>query len=163
MSALVTPPLDFEQIREQWSKYELNDRSVLKVKIVLTRVTKSPAPLLAGTTTAQPSPPQAQYSADFQHMVVILSNERGQPDSTTRTQEDVAAHIVRDNIRFRTVEQDWNEYLTDDNVRILIQPLVMRVAKTSLFNAKGEPIYHVEIQATIQIRPPGAPTPPLPQ
>ncbi|MGD0328833.1 MAG: hypothetical protein ABSB40_00130 [Nitrososphaeria archaeon] len=155
MSVFIAPPLDFEQIREQWNKYELADGTFLKVKIVLTRVTRSAAQ--AGVNT--PSP----ISADFQHISIILTNERGQPDTTVRTPQDIASHIVRDNIRFRTVEQDWSEYLTDDNVRILIQPLVMRVAKTSLFNNKGEPIYHVEIQATVQIQPPDTSSPPQQQ
>jgi len=47
----------------------------------------------------------------------------------------------------------------DDGGRIRIQPMLSRVDKTSRFDTKGEPIYLVQIQATIQITPP----PPPPQ
>jgi hypothetical protein len=156
MSAtFIPPPLDFEQIREQWAKYELADASILKVKVIVTKVVKASAEQLQATPS-----PSSTYNIDFQNIIILLTNERGPPDATMHSPQDILVHIIRDNIRFRTVEQDWNEYLTDDNARILIQPLVMRVAKSSFFNNKGEPIYYVETQATMQIRAPGTPLPP---
>ncbi len=159
MSATFTaPPLDFEVVRETWAKYELGDGSILKVKVTVTKVVKVSAAGQLPTTPPSPS----TYNIDFQNTTVLLTNERGPPDTTVHSPQEIASHIIRDNIRFRTVEQDWNEYLTDDNARILVQPIVMRVAKTSFFNNKGEPIYYVEIQGNIQIRPPGGSTPALP-
>lgn len=40
--------------------------------------------------------------------------------------------------------QDWNEYVADDGARVRIQPIVMRIAKTSTYSNRGEPIYLVE-------------------
>jgi hypothetical protein len=62
--------------------------------------------------------------------------------------------ITQDDIRFTTVSQDWNEYVDDNGTRIRIQPMIMRVAKTSRYDAKGFPLYYVDMQGTLQIRPP---------
>lgn len=68
--------------------------------------------------------------------------------------QKLQASIIQDDIRFTTISQDWNECIDDNGARIRIQPMVMRVAKTSRYNARGEPVYWVEIQPTIQIRQP---------
>lgn len=156
ISRASTPPLDFEQLREQWSKYEISDGAVLKVKIVLLKVFRKAQPVI-GSTSATAS---STYGVDLQTITVITTNERGQQDTKPRLPQEVAAHIVKDNLRFRTVEQDWNEYLTSNNIRILVQPMVMRVGKSSFFDGRGEPLYHVEIQGTVQIQPPKTSPPP---
>jgi len=157
MSKFIRPPLDFEVIREIWNKYELSDNSFLKVKIVLTSVRKGE--VQQQQEVAKPSA-QSKYPFDFQVITVFLSEERGQPDMKTYSPQELKASIVGDDMRFRTMEQDWNEYLTDNNIRIKIQPLIMKVAKTSKFNSRGEPVYWVEINITVQIQPPS--TPPTP-
>jgi hypothetical protein len=55
------PPLDFTVVREDWCRYDLADNSILKVKIILTRPLRT----------------QQTYSVDFQHVFVVLTNERG--------------------------------------------------------------------------------------
>jgi hypothetical protein len=157
MSTFIRPPLDFEVIREIWNKYELADNSILKVKIVLTSVRKGEVQQQQEAT--KPSA-QSKYPFDFQVITVFLTGEHGQPDTKIYSPQELKASIIRDDISFRTVEQDWNEYLTDNNIRIKIQPLIMKVAKTSKFNSIGEPIYLVEQNITVQVKPPSTtPTP----
>ena len=138
MSTFVRPPLDFTVVREDWCRYDLADNSILKVKIIVTRTFRT----------------QESYSVDFQHVIVVLTNERGTPDTHVYTPQELQASIIQDDIRFTTSSQDWNEYVTDDGTRIRIQPMVMRVAKTSRFDPKGVPQYMVEVQGTMQVRPP---------
>ena len=52
--------------------------------------------------------------------------------------------------------QDWNEYVTDDGARIRVQPLLVRVSKTSKFDAKGQPVYTSDINLTVDVKPPGS-------
>ncbi len=112
--------------------------------VILTRVTK--------TQTAQPSgQPQISYSCDFQHVFAVLSNDKDNPDSSIHTPQQIQNAIIQDDLRFNTEEQEWNEYIADDGARIRIQPTVLRVAKTSLRDNRGYPIYSVSINATLDI------------
>ena len=142
MSTFRKPPLDYTVVREHWSRYDLADSSILKVKIVLTRVFRE----------------DRNYSVDFQNIFVVLTNERGQPDTRRYAPAELQQSITNDDMRFTTVSQDWNEYVDDNGTSIRIQPIVMRVAKTSKFDAKGFPVYIVEMQGTVRVRPPSPTT-----
>jgi hypothetical protein len=134
----VKPPLDFTVVREDWSRYDLADNAILKIKISLNRI----------------SIENGKHDLNLNTVFLVLSNERGEPDTRNYSATELQSAIIQDDIRYRTVTQDWNEYVADDGTRIKIQPMVMRVAKTSKFNTKGEPIYWVDTQGTVQIRPP---------
>lgn len=138
MSTFVKPPLDFIVVKENWGRYDLSDGAILKVKIILTRIHKN------GNT----------YSTDFHPINLVLSNELGQPDSKRYTPAELQAAVIQDDMGFNTISQDWNEYVADDGTRVKIQPVIMKIAKTSKFNNRGERVYLVDIQATIQIKPP---------
>jgi len=158
MAAFATPPLDFDVLREIWNKYELQDRSVLKVKIVLTKVTKVEA-----QSAPHGSEPSQTYSFDTQHIVLVLTNERGPTDSRTYSSAELGAAITKSDIRFTTIAQDWNEYVVDDGARIKLQPVLLNVSKTSKFDNKGLPVYVTNINTTVQIKPPGGQPPALTQ
>jgi hypothetical protein len=157
MSTFVRPPLDFDVLKEIWNKYELQDHAVLKVKIVLTMVVK------AETQTAPSgSPPLQPYNVDFQSIIIVLTNERGPPDTRTYSQAELNSAITKSDIRFTTITQDWNEYVVDDGARIKVQPVLLGVSKTSKFNNKGLPIYVTNVSINVQIKPPGTQLPSVP-
>ena len=133
MTEFVRPPLDFIVAREDWCRYNLSDNAILKVKIVLSRVYKQ----------------QGQLYSDFQPIHVILTNERGSPDSNIKSMEELHSSIVKD-IRFTTISQDWNEYVVDDGTIIKIQPIVTKILKTSKFDPKGFPIYLCDIHGNMR-------------
>lgn len=55
------------------------------------------------------------------------------------------------------MHQGWNGYVADHGTRVTIQPL-MRVARTSLFDIKGEPIYWADVQRNVNVTPPNPTT-----
>jgi hypothetical protein len=55
------------------------------------------------------------------------------------------------------MHQDWNGYVADHGTRVTIQPL-MRVARSSLFDNKGEPIYWADVQGNVNVTPPNPTT-----
>jgi hypothetical protein len=77
MSSFVAPPLDFTVVKEDWSRYDIVDNAILKVKTVLTRVFKN----------------QSNYSVDFQNIVVLLTRERGTPDTHFYTPTELQAAV----------------------------------------------------------------------
>ena len=136
------PLLDFDVVKEPWNKYELSDRAVLKTKLVLTKIMKEHLGNLANA-----------YAIDFQNFAVILTDERGQLGTRIYSREELQASIVEDNIKCDPISEEWNEYAVNDGGQIRIQSKVIRVAKTSLFDLNGKPIYWVESNQIPEIKP----------
>lgn len=155
MAESIRPPLDFEVVKEIWNRYELADNTILKVKVILTAVRKTDPSRAAEKNT------KGGYAMDFQNIVVLLTNEEGPPDPKAYSPHDLQAAIVRDDIRYTTMSQEWNEYITDDGGKIRLQPLLLRVNKTSKFDAKGHPVYTTEMNINIDVKPPGSSRVPL--
>jgi|ERR1700730_4136895 hypothetical protein len=138
----VAPPLDFDVVREVWNRYELADNAILKSRVILTEVIK--------TTLTN----QASYSFDFHPVNVVLTRERGTPDNHSYSPQELQQAITREDVRYTTQSEEWNEYVSDDGARIRVKATVVRVSKTSRFNAKGEPIYFVESSTMVSVKPP---------
>lgn len=62
--------------------------------------------------------------------------------------------IVKDDVRYNTLSEEWNEYVLDDGARVRLKLTVTRIAKTDKYNREGEPILIVETGGMAQIRPP---------
>ena len=138
MDSFLRPPLDFTVSREDWCRYDLSDGSILKVKLIATKIRKK----------------NSTYNVDVQNIIVVLSNERDQPDSKAYSPLELQQSITHD-LRYTIIIQDWNEYVVDDGANIKVQPIVTKVAKTSKFDLHGDPIYLVNVQGNVVIEPPG--------
>jgi len=152
MSKFVSPAMDFDVVKEHWNKYQLSDGCLLKIKIVMTNVTRA---------TGQSKAEKQNYTFDVQNITVALTNERGPSDANNYGPAELARSIAKDDMRFTTVAQDWNEYVVDDGARIRIQPILLKVSKTTKFNNKGVPVYTTDINMNVQIKPPGSQLPDL--
>ncbi|HEX9320249.1 MAG TPA: hypothetical protein VF884_15045 [Nitrososphaeraceae archaeon] len=138
------PQLDFDVIKEPWNKYQLiSDDAILKTKLVITRIRKK----VLGDN-------KGEYGFDMQPIVVVLSDEIGAPDSKNYTAQEIQAAIVKDDLRYDTVTEEWNEYVIDDGSRLRIKSTVTRVAKTSLFDNMGTRQYYVEFNNIAQVKMP---------
>jgi hypothetical protein len=133
MDSFLRPPLDFIVLREDWCRYDLSDDSILKIKLIATKIRKN-----------------AHYNIDIQNIIVVLSNERGPPDSKAYTPAKLQQSITRD-IGYTTITQDWNEYVVDDGANIRVQPKVTKVSKTSKFDLNGDPVYLVNVQGNVAV------------
>jgi hypothetical protein len=137
------PQLDFDVIREPWNKYQIADGAFLKTKLVITRIRKR-----------QTSDNKADYSFDMQPILVILSDELGTPDPKNYSPEELQATVVKDDIRYDTISEEWNEYVIDDGSRLRIKSTVTRVGKTSLYGNDGTPQYWIESNQIAHVRTP---------
>lgn len=138
--------LDFDVVKEPWNKYELADGTIVKIKAVVMRVRKQQT-TEAGKTTVN-------YNFDLQTLAVSISEEKGAPDTRVYTPADLQGAVVKSDIRYTTVSEEWNEYVTDDGARIRLKVTLTRVSKTSLFDKNGDPIYVVENGVLANVRPP---------
>ena len=142
-------PIDFDVVKEPWNKYELTDGTVVKTKVVLTKLGKT---ILEGN--------KANFQIDVQVVSVILvpTELRGTPDTHVYSPQELQASIEKAEMRYTTLAEEWNEYVVDDGTRIRVKSTVTRIAKTTKYDKNGELIYLVETNNLVQIKSPRAQT-----
>jgi hypothetical protein len=136
MSADQYKEYDFEILREPWNKYELEDGSYIKARYILTKYKKT-EPDAQGRT---------KYQAEFQTLTVVYNvpeSLKGPPVAEQFSQEQLQQSIERE-VSYKTMEEEWNEYIADDGTKIRVKDTVTRVSRTKLRDAQGNPIYWVE-------------------
>ena len=140
-------PLDFEVTSEPWNKYEVNDGTILKFKYVMKTIFR----------TMKDN--KANYTGEGQPLSVVIptDNLRGEPDKNTYNTEQLKASIEKDEMSYRTVAEEWNEYRVDDGAVLRIKATVMKVSRTTKYDKNGNPIYLVDNNIMIQVRPPKIP------
>jgi hypothetical protein len=141
-------PLDFDVDREPWNKYEVSDHTTIKTKYVITKVTKVS------------SGGQTNYRIDGQTLTTVLnmSGEKGPADNKIYNPEELKSEIKFPNMRYTTIAEEWNEYRVDDGAVIRLKATVSAVAKTNRFDLNGDPIYLIDNNVMLQVRPPQSPS-----
>lgn len=141
-----TPPpmheIDFRVVKEEYTRYLLEDRTLLKVKIPAIKMIESDTvdhtgyPVIGVNTT---------------NIVCAIV-----PEHMKKKPTDTGVGHSLDNpaeIDFSMTEEVWQEYHTKDGYRVLIKPVVTKVHKYNNYNEFGEPIYSVgNIQKILDIK-----------
>lgn len=144
MSITASPmgEIDFQVVKEEYTRYLLADRTLLKVKIPATKMIESDRidatgyPSIAVNTTSI--------------VCAIVPEHLKKEPSSTGINPSVDRPIGVD---FSMTEEVWQEYHTKDGYKILVRPVVTKVLKYEKYNAFGEPIYSVgNIQQIIDIK-----------
>jgi len=139
--------LDFDVIREPWNMYELRDGSILKTKHILTGVRKY----------EKEGGRRKGYDIRGQTINIthyVPEDMKGPPSEKPYTPEELKSSIVEEDMGYTTLMEEWNEYAIEDGAKIRIKHTVSRVSKTNKYNGDGEPIYLVEGDTLIKIKPP---------
>ena len=137
---------DFDVLREPWNKYELEDGSYIKSKYVLTKFIK----------TEPDAQGKAKFGVEGQSLTVVYNaplSLKGTPSSAKRSSEDIKSSIERE-LNYKTIQEEWNEYIIEDGTKIRIKDTIARVSRTKLKDARGDPIYYVEHSTLVQGTPP---------
>lgn len=135
--------IDFEIIKEPWNKYQVSDNSVLRTRTILKKVER----VIDGK--------KISFTMDAQTITVIDADPalKGTPNKNPVTPQEAQASIEKDDMRYDTLAQEFNEYLLDDGTKIKIYTNVTRISRSSLKDAKGDPVYNVSSSNSIEIKP----------
>ena len=137
MSSYELKEVDFRVIKEDFSRYMLEDGTTIKIKIVLRRVFFSPI------NTPEGYPTDSAY--DTANAAVGVSV----PQKLKRSPSSEPFNPLVDKgeeINFREQEINEQEYVTDNGFRIFIKPIITKVFRYNKYNQLGEPIYNVMSQ-----------------
>ena len=136
--------LDFKVVNEEWSQYELEDGSLLKMKLVLVNILQK-APV--GKKTYE-----GLFSSENVIGVHSPKRLRG-PPGRKYTVDELKKHIIERNLKFRqTVDGGWNEYETGNTI-IQFRNVLKSVDKTSLFDSAGMCSYLVNLETMVISKP----------
>ena len=135
---------DFEVVREPWNKYELMDGSIIKSKFVLKKI------------DSYVDNNKGKFNIDGENIVVVYADPslKGSPDKRIYPPAELKKSVVKDDMRYSILFEEWNEYLMDDATRIRLKTTVTKVSRTDKHDKSGDPIYLVDNNAMMNIKKP---------
>ena len=136
--------IEFEIIKESWNKYQLQDNSVLKTRIVLKSVRR---------TTKENA---AQYLVDTQTFTIVYADPtlRGNANPNRVSNHEILSSMEVEDMHYDGLAQDSNEYKLDDGTKIKIHNNIASISRSSLKDRHGDPIYSVVSSNQMLFRPP---------
>jgi len=135
--------IDFEIIKEPWQKYQISDGSVLRVRTILKKVER----VMEGD--------KIHFNVDGQTLTVIHADPalKGTKNDRPIGKNEIQKSIDKDDMRYDTLAQEFNEYILDDGTKIKIYTNITNISRTKLFDRTGDPVYVVSNSTTMDIKP----------
>lgn len=136
-------PIDFDVLKEPWIKFEISDGSILKVRTILKKVERVTKEGKLG------------FNIDAQTITIIHAEPslKGPPSKKSYSKEEIQKAINKDDMRYNTLVQEFNEYVLDDGSKIKIITNVMKISRTKLYDKTGDPVYFINNSITMDIKP----------
>jgi hypothetical protein len=141
MSTVDLKEVDFCVIKEDYSRFVLNDETVIKAKIVVRKIFVSPI------NTPEGYPIQTAFDATNVVVAKVPASLRRTPSNEPlNLQIDKGEEIphLKDDPR----EQ---EYITDNHFRITVRPVLTKVFRYRKYDLFGDPVYNVSLQQITNI------------
>lgn len=129
---VVQQEIEIKNSKENWSYYDLDDGTVLKIKTILISVYD------AGKD------PQGNPSINLQTANVIGATPQTDPFEPCDEKKDIQFKEKHDN--------PWNEYTLDNDYVLMLKPTITQVDRTGNHDLRGIPLYIIQSQVTAKIK-----------
>lgn len=141
MSSAELTEVDFSVIKEDYSRFILDDGTRIKAKIVVRKI----------FTSIQISPEgyPMQTAFDVIHIAVAKVPENLKKDPSP--QPVISQNEVGEEIRSIKEEILEQQYDTEDGFRITIKPVLTKVFRYDKYDMFGDPMYSVSLQQITNI------------
>ncbi len=127
---------DFVILKEDWSRYRIDDGSIMKVRVAVIDIYRS-------IQTSNTGYPELQYISQNLVSVIVPEKLRGIPSiQPVDTQNDIPEEL-----RFEELEIKDQEYITPDGFKIIIKPVLQKIFEYNKFNGTGEPVYQATMHS----------------
>ena len=140
MSTAIPPvkEVDFMVLKEDWSRYLLNDGTELRVRIVVRKIIE----------TGMGEMGYPNLAIESMNAVSAMCPDRMKRPPSTSFNPQTDPYIE---IKFTTREENWQEYQTTSGYKLLVKPVLVKVFKYEKYNNIGEPIYNTSIQSILNV------------
>ncbi len=134
--------IDFEIIKEPWNKYQISDNSILKTRTILMKVLR------------KMNDDKPEFSIDAQTLTIINADSSlsGSPNTKQHSPEDISRTIDKEDMRYDTLSQEFNEYILDDGTKIKIYTNVTKISRSRLHDQNGDQIYGIDSSNQMEIK-----------
>lgn len=130
--------LKFEVVNEPWNEYELEDGTVLRVKVVVAGVFKEDG---------------EKFSIAHMSVFGVVPEAKylGAPSPPLKQDEKLQKFIEAEDLKFTQLTDQWNEYdLPSEHIRLSIKGVLVSVSRTSKHDEKGIPVYETNVQLVVK-------------
>jgi hypothetical protein len=125
--------IDFEILREPWSKYRLQDGTLLRVKNPVLHVYKS-------SENDQQGLPNYRTAGASWMSTMIPKELYGSPsEKKAIDSKDTTCEMT-----FAIISEDWCDYKASDGMILKVKTEVTRIRKSMEYNEDGEPVYFAD-------------------
>jgi len=133
--------MDFVVLSEDYSRYLVQDGTILKVKIVVKKILGSPV------LTPQGYPAALGLDSINAIAAIIPPHLKGKPSKEPWN----PARDVGEELKFEPQEEKWQSYMTTQGFKVSVKPVVTKIIKYGKYNNFGEPIYAATVQSITNI------------
>jgi hypothetical protein len=145
--------IGFQIKREDWDMIRLEDKTIIKARIMLASV------LMEGkledeivkTQTGQKPKLKFTFVPKIEYAVEPPQELRGDRDERSYTQEQLGSCVVHRDMDFETVRSSWNVYELENGITMKIRYSLIKIDKTSKYDSGGMPIYMINASADVKI------------
>jgi len=135
--------IEFDVIKENWTKYQLRDDTVLRVRIAVLKVVEE--------GIGEVGFPNFRVATHNLLSALVPDKLKGPPSSDQKlTPTDIQEGTELTFDRMGTVQ--WQEYSLSTGWILMIKPEVAKVIRTKKYNNEREPIYWANIQAIMNVK-----------
>ncbi len=141
MASVELKEVDFCVVKEDYSRFVLEDETIIKAKIVIRKIFTSPV------NTPEGYPTQTGFDAINIVVAKVPQSLKRQPSNEQLNLQVDKGDEIR-SIKETTRDQ---EYVTDTGFRIIVKPILTKVFRYKKYDQFGDPIYNVSLQQITNI------------
>jgi hypothetical protein len=134
--------IDFRAIEEPWNLYKLKDDTLVKTRFILITT------IFEGVDEALG--PKYSINSDTVIGIIAPQSLMSKPSEKSYTLEE-RVDAIEQELAFEVVKEEWSKYEFDDGATFKAKPVLTKVARTSLYDSRGQPIYLVNTQPIVDI------------
>jgi len=134
--------IDFVAESEPWNYYELEDKTIIKTRFILIKV------VLEGVDEA--NNPMYSFNSDIVMGALVPDELKGEPSQKPYTPKE-KMDAVEKVVTFKAKKEDWNRYKLSDGNIVEVKTVLVKVARTTLFDSRGDRVYLVNTQPLIKV------------
>jgi len=133
--------LNFETIQEKFNLYQLDDGSIIKVRINLIRIFET-----------QEKDEKGNPKLNFDGEILSRVDGEFEPHEPSKDQTINEKDIINENISFKKIEEHIQVYyIAKFNQVLLLKVFPKKISLTSKYDGIGYPIYHFDGTTKLKI------------
>jgi len=140
--------VDFKVLKENWSSYKLADGTLLKARLVVTKVVR--------TDQHDPTTGEPVYAFSKAMAMSTISGKdlKGPPSSPPTPQEMESSKGEAVDFKSADRGEKWNVYSLSDGSELRVKLEITKISRSKLFDETGDPIYFIFSDSIVRVRSP---------